>query len=589
LTNLDDGTSLADYQAAAKLAFELLPGKYKAEVLRTKDEATAEKTITIGTNTTTTVLLELPLFVPKASLTSPAEAPAGSTLQIAWTGPNEKSDFLSTAEVGGRPSQYVTYVNANKGTPATLRMPPIPGDYEIRYVHRDSGKAIARNTIKITPVTATISAEESGQAGALLNIEWTGPNYKNDYISVAEIGAQKGHYKNYTYTKKGTPLVLQLPIKPGNYELRYVMSQQNTVILRKPIKVEQVQATVAGPATAAAGSTVLVDWQGPGYKNDYISVAEVGAHNNKYENYSYTRDGSPLKLVMPAEPGDYEIRYVASQGTTVLARAPVRVEAIQAQITIPQSANIGEPLLVEWAGPDYKHDFISVAEVGSKDSKYVGYTYTREGSPLRLKLPLKPGDYEVRYVQNQDSTVLARQPLKIAALEAKLSASDTAVIGEPLLVQWEGPDYKNDYVSVAQTGQSDSKYVNYTYTREGSPMRLAMPVQPGEYEIRYIANGSPDTVLARRKITVEPVSASVTLVGEAQAGEQALVEWQGPDYRNDYIGVARIGAGKYETYTYTRDGSPLRVKMPDLPGSYELRYYLHQGGTVIASTPIEVR
>ena len=212
--------------------------------------------------------------------------------------------------------------------------------------------------------------------------------------------------------------------------------------------------------------------------------------------------------------------------------------------------------------------------MGSQDGKYLGYTYTRQGSPLRLKLPLKPGDYEIRYIQNQDSTVLARHTITITAASASLSAADTALTGEPLLVQWEGPDYQNDYISVAEVGSDMGRYINYVRTNKGSPLRINMPGKPGQYEIRYMAQGRPDTVLASRPVTVSLAEATVALSGDATAGEPALVTWTGPDFTHDYIAVSKIGENGYESYTRTSDGSPLRLRMPASPGTYELRYVL---------------
>ena len=331
-----------------------------------------------------------------------------------------------------------------------------------------------------------------------------------------------------------------------------------------------------------------MEWQGPDYERDYLAISEVGSGGNSYVNFTYSRDGSPLKLRMPAEEGDYEIRYVAGQRNTVLARAPIKITAVGASLQHNPTAPVGEPLLVEWTGPEYKNDYISVAEVGSRDSKYLGYTYTRDGSPLRLKLPLIAGAYEIRYVQNQGSTVMARSQIAVTALDVALEAADTAKIGEPLLISWNGPDYKNDYLAVAEVGAPDSKYIHYTYTREGAQVRLPMPAVPGKYELRYVANGSPDKVLARRAISVETVSATVRLEGLAKAGETALVTWEGPGYKKDYITVSVPGDDRYIAYTYTRDGSPLQVKMPDTPGEYELRYVLDVGNTIIATTPITV-
>ena len=90
------------------------------------------------------------------------------------------------------------------------------------------------------------------------------------------------------------------------------------------------------------------------------------------------------------------------------------------------TAKAGEPLLVDWKGPDYKNDYISVADVGAKGGKYHYYTYTREGSPLRLKMPLDPGEYEVRYILNQDNVIKAKQTIKVEPVDVSLDFADVA-------------------------------------------------------------------------------------------------------------------------------------------------------------------
>lgn len=45
--------------------------------------------------------------------------------------------------------------------------------------------------------------------------------------------------------------------------------------------------------------------------------------------------------------------------------------------------------------------------------------------------------------------------------------------------------------------------------------------------------------------------------------------------------------GNYINYTYTRDGNPLRLRMPDEPGTYELRYSFRDR-QVIHTRPITV-
>jgi Ca-activated chloride channel family protein len=54
-------------------------------------------------------------------------------------------------------------------------------------------------------------------------------------------------------------------------------------------------------------------------------VVPAGAEEGKYLKYGYTRTGSPLKVQMPDEPGQYELRYVMGQSKRVLARLPIAV------------------------------------------------------------------------------------------------------------------------------------------------------------------------------------------------------------------------------------------------------------------------
>ncbi len=71
-----------------------------------------------------------------------------------------------------------------------------------------------------------------------MQIGWTGPAYARDYLSIAKVGERDGAYEFYTYVNEGSPLRLQMPEAPGTYELRYVMDQGATVLMRKAITVD---------------------------------------------------------------------------------------------------------------------------------------------------------------------------------------------------------------------------------------------------------------------------------------------------------------------------------------------------------------
>ncbi|MCI2398489.1 VWA domain-containing protein [Aliiroseovarius subalbicans] len=590
----DAAGSLTENDDTAQPVLSMMPGTGRASVLRLSDEASAEAMFTVDT-AAMTVTLVLPVFVPAATVMAPDTAPAGSLVSVQWTGPDEDNDYLASADadMSGSYWHHYEYSRNSENGAVLVRMPPEPGSYEIRYVRRAGGnKVLARRVIEVTPLSISFDIPAQAEIGTHVPVGWTGPNYKNDFLSVANPAKGDDSYVNYSYTRDGSPLLLEMPPEPGIYEIRYVMNASNHVAARTTIEVVDAITSVTGPQSAPVGSEAQITWKGPGLKNDYVAVARVEDGDGKYFNYSYVRDGNPLDLTMPAQPGQYELRYVMSQDRTVLARSPIEVTDTIATLDAPATAHAGEELVVNWTGPAYANDYIDVAATGEKAGKYEAYTYTREGSPLRLQMPTEPGEYELRYVMTpSERRILTRHKVQVTAVDADLKAPDTAPAASELSVTWTGPAYKNDYIAVAKLEDGDNTYEAYEYTREGSPLMLQMPTEPGEYELRYITQGTERKALARRAITVAPVTATLTAPDNAQAGSDLVVEWIGPGYRNDYIAIAQAGAkvSEYEEYTYTRDGSPLRVDVPGNPGAYELRYIVQ--GTdrgVIATRPLQV-
>ena len=265
--------------------------------------------------------------------------------------------------------------------------------------------------------------------------------------------------------------------------------------------VVKLDASVTAPGTGAAGATVRVAWSGPDGPSDYISVATPDAAASRYENYTYTAKGNPLQLLLPKEAGEYEVRYISHATGTVLAREPVTVTAVQAGVTVPATAAAGSTITLAWTGPDYPDDHISVASPDAPGQRYENYTYTRRGNPLQLQLPADAGTYEVRYIQNQGRTVLARESITTTAVTASLEIPATAAAGSTVRVAWTGPDYPDDHISIARPDAAGSRYERYAWTRDGNPVGLVMPKVPGTYEVRYIQRQG-NRVLARKTINV---------------------------------------------------------------------------------------
>ena len=129
--------------------------------------------------------------------------------------------------------------------------------------------------------------------------------------------------------------------------------------------------------------------------------------------YAYTAHGNPASVRAPDEPGKYEMRYIMGQSKAVLARAPITLTPVSAKVVVPASASVGSNIKVDWQGPDYKGDYITIVPSGAGDNEYLSYAYTSHGNPASLKAPDKPGNYEVRYILGQSKKVLGRLPIKV--------------------------------------------------------------------------------------------------------------------------------------------------------------------------------
>ncbi len=488
-----DSGIVAEAEAGATQKYNVLAGQYQVSVLRPSDEETAEAEFTV-TDQAMVVTLVLPVPKPLATLDAPETAPVGSLLDVGWEGPDAKSDYVSIHETGEK--RYINYGYTAKGTPTEVRMPPLPGAYELRYISNNGGVVLATKTIEITPLDITIDAPDSAPLSSVLDVGYVGPDYKGDYIDIAEIG-----------------------------EKRYV-------------------------------------------------------------NYGYTTKGNPTEVLMPAEPGEYLLRYVFGASDTVVAERPILVTAIDTQIIAPDTALAGSDVPVEWIGGDYKGDYISVAQPG--EDRYIGYTYTTKGNPLTVKMPLDPGMYELRYQLGQRGVILATKPIEVTDVKVILDIPEVADAGANIVVIWDGPSYKGDYISIAGQDQDDNRYIGYTYTNKGSPLLLRMPSEPGEYEIRYIATGQGENVLARADIVTVPVSAAIMAVSELPAGQVLAFEWEGPDYEGDYIAIWKEGEDQYLSYVYTSKDSPAVIETPESPGNYELRYHTGKDNSVLATHSIKL-
>ncbi|HZX00187.1 MAG TPA: VWA domain-containing protein [Trueperaceae bacterium] len=482
---------------------ELPAGAYTAVVRDAFSEGPTTVTgltVTEGVNEFT---FELAPPVEVVLTVSDEAPPAGSTVTVSFEGAPAGRGQVWISPVDSDVALGWDYVDGPDGE-VELRVPDEPGTYEAVYhvVLPEGGtKEIGSALLEVQPVTASVEAPAEVGAGSSFEVSWQGPGNDNDYVTIAPAGSSDATFLDYDYARNGNPLSIVAPDEAGDYEVRYVTGQSNTVLAAVPITVAQTEASVSAPAEVVAGGELDVSWTGPGNEDDYVTIAPAGAPEGTYLDYDYARNGNPLTIRAPDEPGDYEVRYVTGQSSSTLATTTLTVTEATASIDGPDEVVAGSAFEVSWTGPDNRDDYVTIAPAGSSEGTYLDYDYTRNGDILTIVAPEDPGAYELRYVTAQSSATLASAPITVTEASASLTAPSEVEAGGSIRVTWEGPDNPNDFVTIVPVGADEGAYLDYDYTRNGSTLAITAPNEPGEYEIRYVTGRSYYT-LASVPITV---------------------------------------------------------------------------------------
>src|SRR5262245_100752 len=91
-----------------------------------------------------------------------------------------------------------------------------------------------------------------------------------------------------------------------------------------------------------------------------------------------------------------------------------------------------------------------------------------------------------------------------------LDAPDTAPSGSRVRVSWTGPKQLFDRICVVPPGVPDKYRAEpfSAFTNNVPAILVPVPEGPGDYELRFV-QGKTGQVLARRKLTVTPVTATL--------------------------------------------------------------------------------
>jgi hypothetical protein len=188
--------------------------------------------------------------------------------------------------------------------------------------------------------------------------------------------------------------------------------------------------------TVSGGSTITVNVSnGPGNVSDWVMMVPAGSPAQTWGTYEYltgthTRPSTGmtsanLPFPAPTSGGQFEFRFYANDGWTLLATSPVVTVTANSSSSSP-SVTINSPSSVPAGssisitvnnGPGNISDWVMMVPAGSPaqtwgDYKYLSGTRTRPATgmttaTISFTAPSGGGNYEFRFYQNDTFTLLA--------------------------------------------------------------------------------------------------------------------------------------------------------------------------------------
>ena len=277
------------------------------------------------------------------------------------------------------------------------------------------------------------TSETVVEAGRRFMVNWAAPAGRPaaDWVGIFKLGDPNSSYARYWYTFTNGVANGSFPAalaEPGIYEVRYFLDNGFTVAGRSPhIRVTAAASPYSltpSATTVTAGAPLAVSWTAPSGSavTDWIGLYRVGDSNRSYGWWRYTNGDASgtFDLTAPAEPGQYEFRYLLENGYTDTARSSsitVEQPSSYSLSASPASVAPGGSVTVSWTAPagSAPDDWIGLFRVGASHREYISWIYTggATAGSAAFRMPAQTGEYEFRYLLNDGYTDLRATSNKV--------------------------------------------------------------------------------------------------------------------------------------------------------------------------------
>jgi len=533
---------------------------------------------------------------PQIALTAPETAVTGSTFTVGWDRTVNTQDYINIVPAAADEGKFGNYIVVRDDKEGELTAPSEPGLYEVRYVLREGSRTMGSKPIEIVASEVTLTVPASATTGSDFPVSWTGTVNSQDYINIVPAGADEGDFGNYFVVRDDTKGKLRAPAEPGLYEVRYVLRESSLTLARASIEITAPEVTVTAPDQAVTGSKFRVSWTGTVNSQDYINIVPSGADEGEFGNYFVVRENTEGELTAPAAPGLFEVRYVLREGNRTMARETIEITEPEITLSAPATATAGSKIHVGWTGAVNTQDYINIVPAGAEEGEFGNYFVVREASEGDLQAPAEPGLYEIRYVLREGNRTMANRSIEITEPQVTVSGPEKVRAGDKLKVSWTGTVHTGDYIALEAMGSEDGKLTNYQPVSNRTSVELKAPDETGVFELRYVLREG-QRVLAREVIEVVAADAqlesgaSLSAPDTAAPGAEVDVGWTvSAESADQRIALAREDQAIFTWVQAVKvEGTPpVKLTMPEAPGTYEIRFLDVTNQAVLARKVIRV-
>jgi hypothetical protein len=244
-----------------------------------------------------------------------------------------------------------------------------------------------------------------------------------------------------------------------------------------PANPAMTPTITASPTTVSPNGSLTVSWSvGIAYGTDWIALYQTGTNNVVWSTVVAGQSSGAISLSAPAQPGQYQFRYLPQDGNTASAQSAI-VTVVPYTLTVSSpTVTAGVQITVSWTALSGASgaDTIVLSAAGSSAALWSQSTGGAAAGSFTIAAPQQTGQYVFRYLQNGSAQILTAgltvgsAPTQATGASIWPNSAYPSIASAPLYIPIElGVKFRSD-VAGAITGIRFYKGAGNNGTHTGS-------------------------------------------------------------------------------------------------------------------------